>query len=80
MQRVTRAGGCTVIMDAVLPRSAWRRPVAALLRRLDRGRWMRTEAALTALLIPNEAWERGRLTYSLTGLEGMLATFRKPCQ
>ena len=80
MQRVTRAGGCTVVFDAVLPRSAWRRPVAALLRRLDRGRWMRSEAALTSLLTPRAEWECGRLTYSLTGLEGLLATFRKPCQ
>ena len=78
MQRVTRAGGCTVVFDAVLPRAAWRRPVAALLRRLDRGRWMRTEAALTALLTPPAAWESTRLTYALTGLEGLLATFHKP--
>ncbi len=80
MQRVTRAGGCTVIFDAVLPRAAWRRPVAALIRRLDRGRWMRTESALTALLAPLGEWECERLTYSLTGLEGLLDTFRKPCQ
>ena len=80
MQRVTRAGGCTVVFDAVLPRAVWRRPVAALLRRMDRGRWMRTEAALTALLAADGAWKCERLTYSLTGLEGLLATFRKPCQ
>ena len=74
MRRVTRAGGCTVVFDAVLPRVAWHRPVASVLRRLDRGHWMRTQESLEAVLAPFGDWERKRLTYALTGLEGLLCT------
>ena len=76
MRRVTRAGGRTVIFDAVLPNSAWRRPLAALLRRLDRGRWMRRQNSLEALLAASalnakESWMCERMTYAHTGLEGL---------
>jgi SAM-dependent methyltransferase len=77
MRRVTSAGGCTVIFDAVLPRVAWKRPLATAVRRLDRGRWMRSQESLEALLAPNGDWERKRLTYSLTGLEALLCTLGK---
>jgi SAM-dependent methyltransferase len=76
MRRVARAGGCIVVMDGVLPRAAWRRPLAAGLRWLDRGEWMRSQEELEALLAPFGAWERQRLTYALTGLEGVLCTLR----
>jgi SAM-dependent methyltransferase len=77
MRRVTRVGGCTVIFDAVLPRVAWQRPLAALLRRMDRGKWMRSLESLEGLFAPFGVWERKRLTYALTGLEGLLCTQRK---
>ena len=77
MRRVTRAGGWTVIFDAVRPHSAWRRPLAALLRAADRGRWMRSQAALEALLQPFGDWQRERMTYAWTGLEGLWCALAK---
>lgn len=70
--RVCRPGGYVAILDAVLPVSALRRPVAAVIRRLDRGQHMRTEAGLRALTEPFGRWTYTRFTYSATGLE-MLA-------
>jgi hypothetical protein len=66
MCRVTRDGGCTVVFDAVLPRVAWKSPLATLLGRLDHGRWMRSQESLQALLAPFGDRERKRLTCSLT--------------
>ena len=77
MRRVTCAGGWTVIFDAVLPRAAWRRPLAALVRAADRGRWMRSQAALEALLRPFGDWQRERMTYAWTGLEGLWCALAK---
>lgn len=72
MRRVTRDGGQTVIFDAVLPRRAWTRPLAALLRKLDRGSWMRREETLQALLTTSaDSWSYERITYAYTGLEGL---------
>jgi SAM-dependent methyltransferase len=48
-RRVARSGRI-VVFDAVWPRQARRRPLAWALRRLDRGGFMRDEAALHALL------------------------------
>jgi SAM-dependent methyltransferase len=76
MLRVTRDGGCTVIFDAVLPRVAWKHPLATLLRRMDQGKWMRSQERLETLLVPSGDWEQKRLTYALTGLEGLLCTRR----
>ena len=77
MRRVTIPGGCTVVFDGVLPPVPWRRPLAAWLRRMDRGPWMRSQESLEALLAPFGDWERSRLTYALTGLEGLLCTQRR---
>lgn len=74
--RVCRPGGYVAILDAVLPASAWRRPLAACIRRLDRGRHMRRERDLRALLDPFGGWTYTRFTYSATGLE-MLACLRR---
>ena len=71
------AGGWTVIFDAVRPHSAWRRPLAALLRAADRGGWMRSQAALEALLRPFGEWQRERMTYAWTGLEGLWCALAK---
>jgi len=75
MRRVTGAGGVTVILDGVLPRQAWSRPLAWLLRRLDRGRWMRQQEALQALFDSPASWRFGRFTYSHTGLEGVICKY-----
>ena len=75
MRRVLATGGRVLLIDAVLPRRAWRRPLAALIRAADRGRFMRTESALRALLyaaIPAPGWSAHRLTYTATGLEGLV--------
>jgi SAM-dependent methyltransferase len=72
MQRVRKVGGDLVIFDAVLPRSAARRPLAWLIRRADRGRWVRREATLTALIDAAGPWHCVRVTYAWTGLEGLL--------
>lgn len=68
------AGGRVVVFDGVLPRHRWRRPLAWAVRRLDRGRFMRDEAALRDVLsaAQNPAdWRVSRFTYSWTGLEGL---------
>jgi ubiquinone/menaquinone biosynthesis C-methylase UbiE len=75
MRRVTRAGGVVLVFDNVSPRSTAQRPLAALLRALDRGRHIRDENALHRLLDRNGFNPGPRLTYSWTGLEGRWATF-----
>lgn len=47
--RVLRPGGKIIVGDAILPKS-WRRPFAWLVRKLDRGRWVRRLEHTTALL------------------------------
>jgi hypothetical protein len=51
--------------------TAWRRPLAWLFRRLDRGRFMRHQASLDAVIESAGAWRRERVTYSFTGMEGV---------
>jgi SAM-dependent methyltransferase len=75
MRRVTRAGGATVIFDGVLPRRPWSRPFAWLLRRLDRGRWMRRQEALRTLFDRPASWRFERFTYARTGLEGVICEY-----
>lgn len=71
MVRVTRTGGLTVVFDSVWPERAWRRPLAWAVRRFDRGRWVRRQAELEALLPGRHAWVCERFVYSHTGLEGL---------
>jgi ubiquinone/menaquinone biosynthesis C-methylase UbiE len=70
--RVCRPGGYVAILDAVVPRSVRERPLAAFIRRLDRGKFMRSEEAVRALLPGRDRWESTRFTFATTGLE-MLA-------
>jgi SAM-dependent methyltransferase len=72
MVRACRPGGYVAVFDAVLPRAAWRRPVASAIRRCDRGRFMRGESALRALLPSGFDWHCDRFTYAATGLEAVL--------
>ncbi len=71
-----RPGGYLAIIDAVLPHSPWRRPIAHWIRRADRGRFVRTEAELRALLHPEFAWSTRRFTWTLTGLEALACVCR----
>ena len=71
MVRVCRPGGVVVVVDAVLPLSAWRRPLAYLLRRLDRGRFVRAEEPLQSMLAAGIPFLKKvrRVTFSLNGME-----------
>ncbi len=69
MLRVCRPGGHVVILDAVLPEPLWKRPVAAIIRRLDRGKYMRTENRLKSLMPEQLRFQSKRYTYTYTGLE-----------
>ena len=77
MLRVTAPGGRLLVFDGVWPQSWLRRPLATLLRAADRGRHMRSEAALRALLgsaCPGLRWHEKRFEYASTGLEGLSCT------
>jgi SAM-dependent methyltransferase len=50
MVRVCRPGGHVIILDAVMPRSAWIRPIPYVIRRLDRGKFVRKHDDLCRLL------------------------------
>lgn len=78
MLRVCKEGGYVAVLDAVLPVSLWRRPVAHLVRKLDRGRFMRSQAELVSLLPEGVGWEIRRFTYTLNGLEILCSVCRKP--
>lgn len=72
-RRVTRPGGHIVIFDGVLPEC--RRPLASLVRALDRGHWMRRQGPLESLLGAAVRWRVERFTYA-AGLEGVLCASR----
>ena len=73
MVRVCRAGGRVVIFDAVYPRRWWSRPLAHAIRRLDRGGFVRPQAAHQDLFPDRPAWTFERSTFAYTGLELVLA-------
>jgi SAM-dependent methyltransferase len=78
MMRVCRPGGYVVIIDAVMPRSVWRRPLAYALRRLDRGRFVRSEQDFLAMAqqaLPFEQQMR-RFTFTYNGMEVLLCSTR----
>jgi SAM-dependent methyltransferase len=74
MCRVTRPAGRVVLFDSVQSAFALHRPLAALLRAIDRGRHVRSEASLSSLLLRRGFHPGPRVTYSWTGLEGCWAT------
>lgn len=76
MIRVCRPLGYVVLLDAVMPRQAWRRPLAYVIRRLDRGRFVRTETDLRQLLPRRLAWQHDRFTFAATGLEALVCWAR----
>jgi ubiquinone/menaquinone biosynthesis C-methylase UbiE len=71
-----QADGRLVVLEAVPPRSPWRRPMAHWIRRADRGRFMRTEEDWRALLLPAYRWSMHRFTYTLTGMEALACVCR----
>jgi SAM-dependent methyltransferase len=77
MLRVCMSDGHVVIFDAVLPVRAWQRPLAYAIRRADRGRFVRSQAALEGLLPRRSRWSVERITYSRTGLEIVMCQFAK---
>jgi len=74
MLSCTKIGGQVIILDGVLPRFKWRRPLAYLIRRGDRGGFMRSEEALRALLPAEKTWNIVRFNTAKTGLEAVLCT------
>jgi SAM-dependent methyltransferase len=77
MLRVCRANGHVLILDAVLPVRAWQRPLAYALRRADRGRFVRSQAAFEKLLPQRSHWSVERVAYSHTGMEIVICQFVK---
>lgn len=75
--RVTAPGGYCVIFDNVFPEPAWFRPVAWIIRKMDRGRFIRSQAALESLLCNRDQWHCERFSYSLYGLEGLFCILLK---
>jgi len=75
--RVTRPGGYAVVLDWCWPESAWRRPGAWVLLKLDRGRYMRKRQQLLALLPRPDDWSSQRAIYSLSRCEGLFCVFQK---
>ena len=77
MVRVCRAGGGRVVVfDGVYPRRWWTRPLPHLIRKYDRGRFMRGQDALQALFPDRDAWTFERRTSAYTGLELLIACLR----
>lgn len=77
MVRVCRPNGYIFVMDAVLPRKSWQRPVASFIRQMDRGSFMRHQFQLTALLPDKRNWKIKRYTYAATGLEMLECYYKK---
>lgn len=77
MRRVCRANGHVLVVDAVLPVRAWQRPLAYAIRRADRGRFVRSQAALESLLPERSQWSVERVPYSRTGLEIVICQITK---
>lgn len=71
LMRVCSLGGYVVVVDSVLPRSAWQRPVATAIRRLDRGEFLRSQGEFESLLPLRDSWSIQRFTYGVIGLEGL---------
>jgi SAM-dependent methyltransferase len=73
MVRCVCPGGRVVLMDAVFPIRAWRRPVAWVLTHLDRGERMRSEQQLLELVCAAcpGPWARQRYTCTYLGVEAV---------
>lgn len=79
MIRVLKEGGTLFVFDNVWPKKAIYRPLAWLIRRLDRGRWIRNEQDFLKLFesVVGVDWNYKRFTYSYNGLEGIILSGTK---
>jgi SAM-dependent methyltransferase len=75
--RVCHSPGYVVIMDWVSPRHRWRRPLAAGIQRLDRGKFIRSQQEMEALLPDRHNWSIQRFTYTAAGLEMLSCLYEK---
>ena len=80
MVRVCTRGGYVAVLDAVMPRQAWRRPLAYALRRMDRGRFVRPDDGLRALFPQTIDWRWERFTFAATGLEALVGWVTKAAE
>ncbi len=71
MIRICCPGGYIIVFDAVLPKSGWRHPLPMLIRKMDRGRYMRSQEEVESLFTRRMDWNFERIRYSLYGLEGI---------
>lgn len=70
MLRVCNDHGRVIIWDAVMPKQKLLRPQAWLIRRLDRGEFVRHEKKFVKLLPDKDRWTVSRFTYNrITGVE-----------
>ncbi len=77
MIRIVKPGGYLMIFDGILPESIMKRPLAWILRKLDRGRFMRYEKKLRELFPQQSLWKYERINYSSFGHEGVFCFYRK---
>lgn len=77
MIRATKAGGWTTVFDAVLPAPAILKLLPYFIRRMDRGRHVRTERGNRFLFPETDGWSMRRFRYTYTGLEGVVCSRRK---
>lgn len=75
--RVTAPSGYCIIFDNVFPEPVWSQPLAWLIRKMDRGRYVRRQMDVESLLCNREQWQCERFSYSLYGLEGLFCIFIK---
>lgn len=75
MLRVVKLCGYVIIFDAVSPKSNWRRPIPALIRSMDRGRFVRSQESFVKLLPDENKWRVERKTYAVNGLEILIAVY-----
>lgn len=77
MMRVCNKGGYVVILDAVMPTTPIKQPLSYFIRKLDRGKFMRSSKQNKELLPNPNEWKISRFTYSYTGLELMIFVYEK---
>ncbi len=78
MIRATREGGWTTVFDAVLPSPTILNWLPYFLRRMDRGRHVRSETDNRLLFPERDGWSMRRFRYTYTGLEGVVCSRKKP--
>jgi len=78
MARVCKKTGYLAIIDNVFPKSFLHSPIAAIIRKMDRGKYVRKQAVFEGLVSQIDGdWYFDRFTYAYNGLEGVLAVMSK---